>query len=193
MNNTELDSFPVPSLVDRYGLKGISNIYNRLTKLEIKPEKIAGKSYLNGEQLALMDALDQHLKSGGGFADFGIPTAPIGNSQDSYRNLEQSAIAKPKPSEQLVTAHQLLQVLETISQAIAAPPQLPPVPSAHPLENIRRIQEAHDRQWKLSTSQVALLLGLKSVSGSEIKRYGFVFTRSGKNGSESAWSISKDR
>lgn len=123
MNNTELDSFPVTALVDRYGLKGASNVYNRLSKLEIKPEKIAGKSYLNSEQLALMDALDRHLKSGGGFADFS--TSPIGDSQDSYRTVEQSAITKPK-SEQVVTAHQLLSVLERISEAIATPP--PPLP-----------------------------------------------------------------
>ena len=77
---------------------------------------------------------------------------------------------------------------------IATPPQLPPAaPPANPLENIRRIQEAHDRQWKLSTSQLAPLLGMKSLSGSEIKRFGFVFTRVGKNGVESAWSISKEK
>ena len=42
-----------------------------------------------------------------------------------------------------------------------------------------------------STSQLAPLLGLKSLHGSEFCRYGFVFTKVGRNGAESAWQVGK--
>ena len=191
--NTRLDSFAVADLPERYGVAR-SNIYKRLEGLSIKPEKIGGKSIINADQLALMDSLDQHLKADGTIASF---NSPVGQSEKSYetgRDNGNGSLSKPRSSEQLVTASQLLAVLERISEVIATPPpQLPPASSPHPLENIRRIQEAHDRQWKLSTSQLALLLGVRSLSGSEVHRFGFVFKRAGKNGAESAWSISKEK
>lgn len=192
--NTELDSFPVADLADRYQVAR-SNIYKRLEGLSIKPEKIGNKSVINGDQLVVMDELDQHLKADGTIASFNNPT---GQAKESHETAGHSngngAIAKPKASDQLVTAHQLLAVLERISEVIAAPPQLPPAaPPAHGLDTLRRIQEAYERQWKLSTSQLAPLLGMKGLSGAEVKRFGFVFTRVGKNGNESAWSISKEK
>jgi hypothetical protein len=191
--NTHLDSFAIADLPERYSVAR-SNIYKRLDGLGIKPEKIGGKAIVNGEQLALMDRLDQHLKADGSIASFNRPVGQSEKSHETTGHNGNGAIAKPKQSDQMVTAHQLLSVLERISEVIATPPpQLPPASTAHPLENIRRIQEAHDRQWKLSTSQLAPLLGTKSLSGSEVKRFGFVFTRTGKNGAESAWSISKEK
>lgn len=192
--NTQLDSFLVSDLTDRYQVAR-SNIYKRLDGLSIKPEKIGNKSVINGDQLALMDELDQHLKADGSIASF---HSPVGQTKESYETTGHSngngAIAKVKASDQLVTAHQLLSVLERISEVIAAPAQLPPTSApAYGLEPLRRIQEAYDRQWKLSTSQLAPLLGMKSISGAEVKRFGFVFTRNGKNGAESAWSISKEK
>ncbi len=40
--NTELDLIPVSSLSDRYGV-ACSNIYNRLSGLDIEPEKQGGR------------------------------------------------------------------------------------------------------------------------------------------------------
>jgi len=62
---------------------------------------------------------------------------------------------------------------------------------ADPMVNLRSLEEACDRGWLLSTSQLAPLLGLKSLNGKEFCRYGFRFTRVGRNGSESAWRVGK--
>ncbi|MEB3355956.1 MAG: hypothetical protein VKK04_04465 [Synechococcales bacterium] len=48
-----------------------------------------------------------------------------------------------------------------------------------------------DRGWLVSTSELAPILGLKSLNGAEFERYGFRFVRSGKNGSQSAWRVEK--
>ena len=60
------------------------------------------------------------------------------------------------------------------------------------LEMLRGLQELADKNWWLSTSQLAQVMGLKSLPASEhFERYGFRFTRSGKNGSETALRVEK--
>ncbi len=60
-----------------------------------------------------------------------------------------------------------------------------------PLANLELLEKACSYKWLLSTSQLAPLLGVKSLTGKEIHRYGFTFTRVGRNGAESAWAIAK--
>lgn len=195
-NNTELDSLWVSELSERYGITR-SNVYNRLNKIGIQPEKIGGKAFLSADQLAQMDALDGHLKQGKTFEDFLVDrryaNIPTGQIEKSYRNgrttgnSENSAqLANSQPSALAVDA-----LADAIALKLAA---IAPAPSApmEPLANLRLLQEAFFSGWHLSTSQLAPLLGLKSLSGRELRRYGFIFRRVGKNGSESAWKIIKE-
>jgi hypothetical protein len=186
--NVELDLIPVSQLSERYGVAR-SNIYNRLAGLQIEPEKQGNKSYINADQLALMDALDLHLKAGGAIADFHSDTPlsyrPTGQLQPSYRTQNQSE------HQGLVIRNQESAIaLAGLVDAIAS--KLRDLKSHDPLENLRTIAEACDRGWQLSTSQLAPLLGLKVLSGKEIKRYGYTFTCVGRNGVESAWKITKE-
>ncbi len=64
MSDAQLDSFPVSELQHRYQIVR-SNVYNRLEALNIKPEKQRGRAYVDGEQLQLLDALDEHIEKGG--------------------------------------------------------------------------------------------------------------------------------
>ncbi len=85
---TELDLIPVANLSDRYGVVR-SNIYNRLSALKIEPEKQGNKAYINADQLALMDALDVHVKAGGKLSDFrsgGLSYISQDTSDLSYRS-----------------------------------------------------------------------------------------------------------
>ena len=65
------------------------------------------------------------------------------------------------------------------------------VPLPDPLANLRAIQEACDQGWLLSTSQLVNLLGVKNLSGQTVERFGFRFTRVGRNGAESAWHVGR--
>jgi hypothetical protein len=81
---------------------------------------------------------------------------------------------------------ELLQFLSTALEAISRS-----LPAAQPLANLEAIDRACEKGWLLSTSQLCELLGVRSISGQAIERYGFRFTRCGKNGREGAWAIAK--
>jgi DNA-binding transcriptional MocR family regulator len=61
---------------------------------------------------------------------------------------------------------------------------------------LRELEEAYEKGWLLSTSEIADLLGLnqKTISnyGIEFTDAGFIFARAGtRKGGEIAWSIDK--
>ncbi|NES64093.1 MAG: hypothetical protein F6K24_01925 [Okeania sp. SIO2D1] len=60
------------------------------------------------------------------------------------------------------------------------------------LDNLRELQEACDREWILSTEQVATLLNLQSNNIKDgMQRHGFKFVRSDNQGQQSGWEIQK--
>ena len=103
----ELDSLTIKDLEARYGVTR-SNIYNRINGLKDKgypmePEKQGGKSIFNADQVAVMDALDSHIKAGNEIASFpgadGVTTPSYVlqdkaeltyKTQDTHPKLDQS-------------------------------------------------------------------------------------------------------
>jgi hypothetical protein len=81
---------------------------------------------------------------------------------------------------------QMLMAAIAHQQAPAAPPTPP-----NPLSRFEQLQAIADHDWRPSTSELADILGLNSLSGSPFERYGFRFTRAGKNGAQSAWKVEK--
>jgi molybdopterin converting factor small subunit len=204
---TELDSLTIRDFEARYGIAR-SNVNNRIAGLkqkgyDLEPEKQDGKNIYNAAQIALMDQLDTHLKTGGTIATF--PAADRSDEQSdlsyvsrdtshsSYRTQDNPKLTyrtQDNPSlEPAPMAMTFAGVIDAIAaKVVDAFEQQQPVDQ---LANLRAIEEAYEKGWQLSTSQLAPLLGLKSLSGSEIQRFGFTFTRTGRNGSESAWRITK--
>ncbi|MBD1918298.1 MULTISPECIES: hypothetical protein [Cyanophyceae] len=83
-------------------------------------------------------------------------------------------------------------MLQALVAAIAhqQPPASPPAPP-NPLSRFEQLQAIADNDWRPSTSKLAEILGLSSLSGATFERYGFRFTRVGKNGAQSAWKVEK--
>ncbi len=199
---TEIDSLTIKDFESRYGVTR-SNIYNRINGLKEKgyrmePEKQGGKSVFNADQIAVMDALDRMLKDGKSIADF--PTANGASdlsyvSQDKPELSRRTQDSKTENGSIMLFAGMIDAIATKVADLISGRPvppvevKLPELPPSDPLSNLRSIQEACDRGWLLSTSQVAALLGVKSVSGKTVQRFGFTFTRVGKNGAESAWRV----
>lgn len=186
--DAQLDSIPVANLTDRYGVAR-SNIYNRLSALKIEPEKQGNKAFINADQLALMDALDQHLKAGGKLSDFNQSGGLSYVSQDkpdlSYRSQDTMDIT-PEP-----IGLGWFGVIDAIAEKVASILTVrQPSPPPDPLANLRALQEVADQGWLLSSSQLAQLLGVKP-HGSEFSRHGFTFTKTGKVGAESAWKVTR--
>lgn len=188
--DAQLDLYPVSELGDRYSINR-SNIYARLSKLGIEPEKVGSKAYLNADQMVRMDALDEHIKNGGSIATFVAEgdayDRPIGQASLSRKTQD-----KPQQLEAETFVNAIVEQLAARLQPQSEVQTLPPAPaSTSYLDALETLEKCSQHGWRLSTSQLAQLLGLKSLSGSEVKRYGFTFTRDGKNGSESAWRIEK--
>jgi hypothetical protein len=129
-----------------------------------------------------MDALDSLIKAGNAIASFprSEHTDLLRVSQDtwkpSHRTQESNRVDQSKMVGVLLSALASLQPTEP-----------------DPLANLELLDRVAEKGWLLSTSQLAPLLGLKSLHGSEFCRYGFVFTRVGRNGAESAWRVEKEK
>ncbi|MDG2618010.1 hypothetical protein P7L53_17355 [Thermoleptolyngbya sichuanensis XZ-Cy5] len=183
MNGGEIDRIPVNQLMQRYGLVK-SAVYKRLNDLGIDPQKVGNKSFVNAEQLRLLDDLHQFIKSGGTMPEFlesrGIQPAQNSSSGDSsgLSNIQPDAIDLV-----LVIADQVANRLQ--------PPQ-------DPLAYYQKLEDAARNGWLMRTSEIADLLDL---SISEMQYYGdcfseagFTFTKSGyRAGGETAWKVSKKR
>jgi hypothetical protein len=191
MNSTELDLMPVASLSDRYGVAR-SNIYNRLSALQVEPEKQGGKAFINADQLVQMDQLDQHLKAGGTLADFSgaggnnLSYRPVGQAEKSYRTQDNLPdLAQPMA---LAMGGMVEAIASKVYELMAIQTPQP----VDPLANLRVLEETYKNKWLLSSSQLAAVLGLKGLpSGESFQRHGFIFRKAGKNGAESAWAVTK--
>lgn len=197
----ELHSLTIKDLEARYGVTR-SNIYNRIKGLKDKgypmePEKLRGKSAFNADQVRVMDALDSHIKAGHDIA--GFPTAGGATvSQDtgrlshrmpdstelSYVLQDTQALSHSTQDTYRIDESKMLG--ELLGALTALPASRP-----DPLANLEQLERVAEKGWLLSTSQLAPLLGLKALSGKEFSRYGFTFTRVGRNGAESAWRVEK--
>lgn len=166
----QVDSLLVNGLHDRYDI-GKSSFYQRVGALGLKFEKRGIRSIASADQVGQLDALHDHLKT-------------RGNTIESFVN---SLPTKAPQNSQLATVEQFdsTAALLTLTSAILQQ-------RTDPLAYIRSLQEACDRGWLLSSSELAPLLKLAKVPGKEIRRYGFVCTRTGRNGAESAWKITKE-
>lgn len=183
-----------------------SNVNNRLSGLkskgyEMDAQKHEGRNVYSGAQVQLMDELDTHLKAGGTIATF---PAADGSSEMSYVSQDKPEMSRRtqdiKPVETAPAAFGIASMIDAIAGKVAdilsvrqaEQPQLPaPTAAPDPLANLKALQEACDRGWLLSTSQLSPLVGLKTLHGKEFERYGFKFTKAGKNGAEAAWRVEK--
>jgi hypothetical protein len=170
---------------ERYGCDNYSTFHNRMVKLGIKPERRGRQSFLNQEQIQLLDRLDTHLKSGGVFGNFQIEeglTTPIQESSSSGRLVAStvSAIANSGSigDVEIIAA---LQSLAMKNYDILTPQ--------------KRLKEAVDNDFLLTTEQVSQILGLNSNTvrswKSGTQRLGFIFYKEHEGSSSVVWKVNK--
>jgi len=188
MTEALLDSLPVASLPDRYSISR-SVLYDRIKALNIEPEKRGNKAYVNSNQLELLDSLHAFLNNGGSTADFLASTGLSAeqSDEDALQSSGQMVAMEQVGAIFSETAKLNALLVEALTQRLPSP--LP----TDPLANLEALEKAAQNGWLLSTSQLAPLLGLKTLGGKELQRYGFTFKRVGRNGAESAWSVAKAR
>ena len=188
--NIEIDQFPVSELKDRYQI-GRTALYERMNTLAIKPTKHGTKSYLSGEQLRRMDDLELHLKSGGGLADFAQPIQQTFTEQTEQISVSNSQLISPAQS--LAMGAVIEEIVQSVFTRVAPQPAQAGIRLAH----LRELEEAYEKKWILSTSELADLLGLSANTvrgyGDQFEEAGFVFNRVGtRSRGEVAWRVEKD-
>lgn len=123
----------------------------------MEPEKQGGKSSFNADQLAVMDALEAHLK-----ADKDIASFPSADGQPTLSPVLQDNCGLSRRTQDTPTFG-LIDFPNGI--ALRAATLLQPPPPADSFANLKAFEEAAQRGWLLSSSQLAPLLGLKTLTG----------------------------
>jgi DNA-binding Lrp family transcriptional regulator len=187
---TEIDRIPLSQLPLRYGIAR-SALYTRLKDLQIEPVKEGKKAYVDGSQLQLLDELHEHIQQGGTTNEFLKQKASksTGLSRTDDRTQESSLIVQDSPGQITLQPSGLVSVVEAIVKRL-----LPKTGGR--LSYLRELEEACEKGWLLSTSELADLLGLSAKTiaayGQHFEDAGFVFTRAGtRTGGEIAWAIDK--
>jgi hypothetical protein len=170
---------------ERYGCDNYSTFHNRMVKLGIKPERRGRQSFLSQEQIQLLDRLDTHLKSGGVFGNFQIDeglTTPIQESSSSRKLVVASKVSAIASSGSIgdIEIIAALQSLAMKNYDVLTPQ--------------KRLQEAVDNDFLLTTEQVGQILGLNANTvrswKSETKKLGFTFHKEHENSSV-VWRITR--
>ena len=180
----EIDRIPLSQLPDRYNIAR-SALYTRLKDLQIEPTKEGRKAYIDGQQLQLLDNLHQHIQKGGTTGEFLKQ-----NLTGQFSTNNPSTLVQDSPGHLLtLQPTALVTIVETIAKRF--------IPAhSSPLSYLRDLEEAYEKGWLLSTSEIAQLLGLspKTISqyGQQFSDAGFIFTRVGtRKRGEIAWTIDK--
>lgn len=191
----EIDRFPLTQLPSRYGIAR-SALYTRLKDLKIEPGKDGKRAYVNAQQIQVLDALHEHIQKGGTTGEFLKQFKS--NSPEQSRtvdNLDEDspgqsrALVQDSPGQILLSQPAaLITVVEAIVKRL--------IPGGGRLNHLRELEEAYEKGWLLSTSEVADLLKLSRATvrgyGEQFSDAGFVFTRAGtRKRGEVAWEISK--
>lgn len=164
----EVDRVPLTSLPSRYGIAR-SLLYTRLKDLNIKPEKDSKQAYVNAEQLARLDALNDHIRQGGTTSEF------ISKNGGARATLLLSS----HPSTEISSFTQLVHEIAAAMR-----------PQTDPLQHLASLSKAELEGWLLTTGEVKRLIGVKPV-GLRYPRGSFEFIRSGKIGGQTAWRVLK--
>ncbi|NJL85885.1 MAG: hypothetical protein HC886_07755 [Leptolyngbyaceae cyanobacterium SM1_1_3] len=184
MASGEIDRLPVNELPRRYSLAR-SAVYKRIKDLGIEPVKVGNRAYVTAPQIRLLDQVHEFIRTGGTMAEF-LEMRGIQTADDDYFD-SSSGLSTIQPND-------IIDLVSKIAAEMAA--RLQPSQNVNPLDYYQVLEQASACGWKLKTSEVAALLGMKDSEvtqhGDRFSEAGFVFTRSGRrSGGEAAWRVSK--
>jgi len=175
MDAPEIDSFPVAELPHRYGI-GRSVVYKRLHGLGIHPQQQGRRSYVDGNQLKLLDDLDEHIRRDGTIASFVEQQAEIEPVQ-------------PEPSGEIAPT---ISAIERLAAAFS------PTETGRtdPLEAHDQLYKAAERDYRLDAAELGEILGVTagaiSRRGTEFRAKGFRVTYAGREGRRKLYRIARD-
>jgi hypothetical protein len=204
-SSTEIDRYPVANLAERYQISRQTLYESRLKPLNIKPFREGNGSFVNADDVQKLDTLDAHIKGGGTVKDFissqknGVTLEP-GTISRLRSALPEGQLAPVEQSSPPVTPQSDLQsnLLNALLYAIAEANSRNQNTYTIIQDELELTQQRYkkllwyaENQIQLTSDELRSLIGIKP-SGSQFTRGSFTFTRCGKIGNQSAWSISKN-
>ncbi|PSN20498.1 hypothetical protein C7271_01900 [filamentous cyanobacterium CCP5] len=192
MAGSEIDKYPVAQLDDRYNLAR-SAVYTRMKQLSIRPERVGNKSYINREQLELMDSLHRFINETGGSAAEFIEARGLNQSSAKGRNGDGSNGNGKNAGSGLALPGDFGRFMSAMADFMSRSQ-----PAPDPIKPYSDLESAARNGWQLSTEHIAYLL---NVSPAEVERCpdqfqdaGFIFTRVGyRRDGQAAWQVTKPR
>ena len=143
----------------------------------LRSPKAARKAIASLAQIQLLDELDDYLSAEGTTIDQFCLMKGIDSSGEPSGELATFSQSVHDPTVAM------LSMFDRMARIMPAP---------DPIGHIRLLDEACEKGWRLSTGELAQLLKLQTLRGNQIRRYGFLCIRQGKNGTTSAWKIQRD-
>lgn len=182
---SELDGLPVASLMERYGVNR-SQIYVRLDAIKkidpsLVPVRRGRRSFVSSELLGHLDSIAALLEQGFTTEEAAEKALGASSKTTTQPDVWPDSLARQDSSD-LSTRDLIGLLLANVQRPVVQPDRL---------AVFRDLQAIADHDWRPSTSQLCEILELSSITGNEFERYGFRFTRQGKNGTESAWKVEK--
>ena len=179
---------PVADLPNRYNVAR-SQVYARLDALKqreptLTPEKRGKKAYVSGRLLDALDSIHVLISQQG--ETVAEAADKVLNVEPQTRPMSPTGQTDRTQDSSIMSTNERPSDLALLAGAIAAN-QPPP----DPLARYRALDEIAAKGWQLPTSEIAELLGMKSLGGQEFERYGFRFIRVGKAGAERTWKVEK--
>jgi DNA-binding transcriptional regulator YiaG len=155
-----------------------------MVKLGIKPERRGRQSFLNQQQIQLLDRLDEHLRTGGTFANFVIEegaTVPMPKNTSSMQLVTSSSHSIASTGS--IGDMEIIAALQAIANA-----------NYDVLTPQKRLKEAAEDGFVLTTEQVSRIIGLSHSTVSSwrtgTRKLGFYFHKE-HEGSSVVWRVSR--
>lgn len=172
----DIDPYPVSELFARYG-KSRDVVYKRLNGLKIRPHKLdkGNQSYITLEELQLMDALHQHVQSGGELSDFVVRLSAVESDSDEREGFGESDIVRQLSNQSI---DQFLELAQAIALLIR------PTDRFSSYEQLERFAR---NGWLIQSRELRELIGRKSLSHG-MRWGGFRMERRGR-----WWKVVKEK
>ena len=179
----------IKQLLERYQLKTRQSIYNWCDALSLSLKKdSSGRAYATPEQIKKLDQLAEHLKQPGATLTSFTPVSPVSIAPVDT-TIDSSIDSQLDTVNRSIDTLFLEEMVEKVGDRIAS--RLQPY---DPTWYMTVLERAAKKKWLLTTSQIKDLIGVKPTTkkNSQIYKRGcWTFTKAGKIGNQTAWSVSK--
>lgn len=173
MDTIDSDPISIKEAMHRYGISSATTWAEWLQKAGIQSFKQGRNRYIYTYQLAALDAIARER-------DRTINTSSPESIEtvltEHFQHFQEPKVLEVSEAVTVITS--LTEIIQGVVQSR--------LPTIDPDENLIRLERYAKNGWRITSIELAPLIGLKSMPKSPYKKSGFYFERTGRE-----WKISK--